>query len=153
MEAMYDNQLMVGNKKILARLNSIKQRVLALLSNYRPFAWRNRWISPLSTTFVSTPPLQSEQHQAPSDNRWRSEDIGTFDPAEDDVDFFVDRARMIIPSLKGHRLVQANIVTLLKGNVVNWFQYELRDNEDVHMQYGANIERCCTAQYFFFFHS
>lgn len=42
MEAMYDNQLMVGNKKILARLTSIEQRVLALLSNYRPFAWRNR---------------------------------------------------------------------------------------------------------------
>ena len=78
-----------------------------------------------------------------TENRWRIEDIGTFDPATDDVFFFVDRIRDIA-ALKGHRLVQTNLITCLKGAAIDWFQYELSDAFEFSLRAG-DIEAWCTA--------
>ena len=64
---------------------------------------------------------QSSPHyeQAPATNdtaiaRWRGEELGTFDPAIDDIYTFTNRVHQVA-GLRGHLLVQLNVSLQLRG--------------------------------------
>lgn len=94
--------------------------------------------APLNPLFVNTPtPQPSEQpnqqpnfqpdtsqsspHDEPippandtTTTRWRGEELGTFDPAVDNVYTFTNRIHQVA-ELRGHLLVQLNVSLQLRG--------------------------------------
>ena len=99
---------------------------------------RARSSSPISATqqiVTSTPPQSTQSAAQPitaqpiiaqsavaslsEDKRWRPEEIGQFD-GTGDVIAFVDRIRSVV-TLKASKIVQANLITLLKDVAFNWY--------------------------------
>lgn len=72
-------------------------------------------------------------------NRWRAENIETFDSAENDINFFVDWV-WTIANLKSYWLVQANIIIFLKDAAKNWYQYKFRNNDKATIKYRVGIK-------------
>ena len=78
---------------------------------------------------LSTPPQSTQSAAQPitvqpaaslsEDKRWRPEEIGQFD-GTGDVIVFVDRIRSVV-TLKAPKIVQANLITLLKDVAFNWY--------------------------------
>ena len=80
--------------------------------------------------------------------RWRGEELGTFDPAVDDVYTFTDRMHQVA-GLRGHLLVQLNVSLQLKGLAKSWYEMELGPSDkamlcearSIHAWVNALIQR------------
>ena len=82
---------------------------------------------------------------AETDKRWRPEDVGYFDGSRDtDVYAFTDRLTSIT-ELKTSKLVQANLVTLLKDTAFNWYHYELTNDVKWALNASTSIDPWCQA--------
>ena len=87
----------------------------------------NPTLQPTPQANQTTQPI-TVQPAVESDKRWRPEEIGSFDGTGDaDVYAFTDRLASIA-ELNPPKLVQINLVTLLKDTAFNWYHYE-RANE------------------------
>ena len=85
------------------------------------------------------------QSSAESDKRWRPEEIGYFDGSRDaDVYTFTDRLTSIA-ELKTSKVVQANLVTLLKDTAFNWYHYELTNDVKWALNASTSIDPWCQA--------
>ena len=72
---------------------------------------------PQSTQSAAQPITAQPVTLLSEDKRWRPEEIGQFD-GTGDVTVFVDRVRSVI-TLKAPKIVQANLITLLKDVAFN----------------------------------
>ena len=52
------------------------------------------------------------------DHRWRGEELGTFDPDQDDVFAFISRIRQL-SAMRGNQLVTSNIYVQLRGKAIS----------------------------------
>ena len=135
------NALQASNEQMQTRMTALEERST-------PFQPNLQIPSPQQTPY----PNQSDQSvsqpipspPAEADKRWRPEEIGNFD-GTGDVIAFVDRIRSVA-KLKGHRLVQANLVTLLKDVAFNWYHYELSEHtRELSLNAATSIEPWCLA--------
>ena len=62
--------------------------------------------------------------QGHTDPRWIGEDLGTFDPDQDDVLAFASRIRRL-SVIHGAQLVVSNTNMQLRGKAISWYIYEL----------------------------
>ena len=96
---------------------------------------------------------QSSPHddQTPPTNdtavtRWPGEELGTFDPAVDDVYTFTDRMYQVA-ALRGNLLVQLNVSLQLRGLAKSWYEMELGASDkamlsgSLHAWVNALIQR------------
>ena len=93
--------------------------------------------APQSTQPITQPITVQE------DKRWRPEDIGYFN-GTGDVHAFVDRLSSIATN-KGVKLIQTNLVTLLKDTAFNWYHYELSDVTKWALNTNALLDPWCQA--------
>ena len=75
------------------------------------------------------------------DKRWRLDDVRQFD-GTGDVYTFTDRVASIT-ELKGLRLIQNNLVTILKGVAFNWYHYELTNVVKWALKTSESIDPRC----------
>ena len=99
--------------------------------------------SPSSSNQATQSATQSITVQPAEDKRWRPEEIGSFDGIGD-VYAFTDRLASIA-ELKTPKLIQTNLVTLLKGTAFNWYHYELVDDVKWALNASASIDSWCQA--------
>ena len=91
----------------------------------------------------------TQQHSQPvtpqptDDKRWRPEEIGQYN-GTGDVYAFTDRIASIA-ELKGPKLIQTNLVTVLKGVAFNWYHYELTDVVKWALNTSESINPWCQA--------
>lgn len=89
-------------------------------------------------TLIPTAQLATQE-----DKRWRPEEIGYFD-GTGDVYAFTDRMTSIAAN-KSIKLIQANLVTLLKDKALNWYHYELQSHIKFAYNTSTSIEPWCQA--------
>ena len=131
---------------LTASVDALTTRITTLEEKSTPFQSNLQVPSPQLTPHPNQSMLAQPITSPPaeSDKRWRPDDIGEFD-GTGDVQAFVDRIRSVA-SLKGYRLVQTNLVTLLKGVAFNWYHYELSDHtKDLSLNAASSIEPWCLA--------
>ncbi len=109
-------QMLQSQQEIIERLNALKVRSndsfvsassLVIVSSVSA-----------SSVVISFALVPSPIASPTTENRWRIEDIGTFDSTSDNVHFFVNRIRDIA-ALKGNRVVQTNLITCLKEAAID----------------------------------
>ena len=69
--------------------------------------------------------------------RWRSEELGSFDPNVDDIYTFADRIREVA-EIRDPRLVQLNLSLQLRGKAKRWFELELSQADKAYLYHPAN---------------
>ena len=102
--------------------------------------------SPQTTPQTTVPQTTSQATQPATqgeDKRWRPEEIGYFD-GTGDVFAFTDRLTSTA-TRKSVKLVQSNLVTLLKDKAFKWYQYELADITKWALNTNELIEPWCQA--------
>ena len=77
------------------------------------------------------------------DKRWRLEEIGEFN-STGDITAFIDRIKTVVAN-KSVRLVQTNIVTLLKKKAFNWYHYEMEKYIQMGLNSSISIDLWCQA--------
>lgn len=65
--------------------------------------------------------------------------MGTFDPEKDDVFVFINRLQEVA-ILRGPQLVQLNVSLQLRNGAQNWYNYELTEDERLHMRLATGIQ-------------
>ncbi|KAM0800632.1 hypothetical protein BDR22DRAFT_851256 [Usnea florida] len=93
-----------------------------LQSNHQPNQQSNQL--PNSSSQSSPHDEQLPPTNDTAATRWRGEELGTFDPAVDDLYTFTDRMHQVA-GLRGHLLVQLNVSLQLKGLAKSWYEMEL----------------------------
>ena len=107
---------------MLAQMMEMKEMMKNMSMRMEVIEARSRPITPTSAFTISAPPapqVLSTQSATSNDKRWRPEEVGYFD-GSGDVYAFIDRLSSIVTN-KGVRLVQINLVTVLKDKVFNWY--------------------------------
>ena len=136
-----------------AMMNSFKLEMRAMEDrmNSKIAESRSRPSSPAPQQ-LSSPPSSNQATQSATqpitvqpaeDKRWRPEEIGSFD-GTGDMYAFTDRLASIA-ELKTPKLIQTNLVTLLKGTAFNWYHYELVNDAKWALNASASIDPWCQA--------
>ncbi|KAF6238417.1 hypothetical protein HO173_003384 [Letharia columbiana] len=124
-------QMAQMNTQMTAMMNAMNVRMEALEARSR---------SPTPTPQTAPQP---ETIPPEADKRWRPKEVGYFD-GTGDVYAFTDRLRSTA-SQKGVKLVQTNLVSVLKLTAFNWYQYEVLDNTKGVYNLNLSIKPWCTA--------
>ena len=128
-------------------MNTMNTRLESLEARSRPSTPAPQQLSspPHSNqgTQSTAQPIIVQSAQSAEDKRWRPEEIGSFD-GTGDVYAFTDRLASIA-ELKTPKLIQINLVTLLKGTAFNWYHYELVDDAKWALNASASIDPWCQA--------
>ena len=156
MTVMMDAKIDIQNRRFEAKLEAQSQRFEASQSDL--MAAIQQLQQSMQQSFPAaenTERLQqnapvTQQHSPPAtpqsisdDKRWRPDEIGQFD-GTGDVYAFTDRIASIA-ELKGSKLIQTNLVTVLKGVAFNWYHYELTNVIKWALSTSDSINPWCQA--------
>ena len=127
-------------------INSIGSEIKELKENRPPSPFLSATAEPglsKSSAPYIDPMATPQPGQEDKDKRWRPEEIGEFD-GTGDVTAFIDRIKTVA-SHKSVRLVQTNIVTLLKKKAFNWYHYESENHVQMGLNKSTSIDPWCQA--------
>ena len=142
------DELAPGNDStMLAQImEEMKSMRLEFTTRMEALEARSRPPTPNLPTVPSQTPQTTPQTTRPAtqeDMRWRPEEIGYFD-GTGDVFAFTDRLSSTA-ARKSVKLVQSNLVTLLKDKAFKWYQYELADVTKWALNTNQFIDPWCRA--------
>ena len=99
---------------------------------------------PASAPPPASAPAPKQSPQPTTDNRWRPEEIGYFNGSSAEVTAFVSRLRDIA-AIKGPKIIQQNLVTILTDEALGWYQDELAPHRKLAYSSAPNIKPLCEA--------
>ena len=156
-EAKLEAQSQRFEAKLEAQSQRFEARQLDLMTAIQQLQQQMQQMQQMQQSFPKAEKPQSnvpalEQYSQPAtpqptseNKRWCPEEIGQFDGSKDaDVYAFTDRLASIA-ELKGPKLIQINLVTVLKGVAFKWYHYELTDEVKWALNSNESINPWCQA--------
>ena len=135
----------IGTLKIV--MNSINTKLESLQAKSK-YATSTPPSSPSSVSSTSSgqeyTPTTNQPATLQYDEEWEPGLIGNFHGDGDDVHAFADRLS-VVARIKGVKMMQFHLVTLLKDTALGWYYYELADETRSALNDSSSLDPWCQA--------
>ena len=145
MTTMMDAKIDMQDRRFAAKLDEQSRSIMAAIQRMQQlFSTAENTEKSQPNPPATQPSSQPATPATSEDKRWRHDDVGDFHGPPDDVFAFTDRLTSIAAS-KGPKVVQANIVTVLKDVAYDWYHYELTNVVKWALSSADSINPWCNA--------